>query len=61
LQIPRHTRLAPGQFPVLTGQITGQLAALVTKPTSTAVPLAGILFAQDIINHYNTKFSKALF
>jgi len=39
LQILRHTSLLPGQFPGLTGQMTGRLAALVTKPTTTAEPL----------------------
>jgi hypothetical protein len=40
LQKLRHALLAPGQFPGLTGQMTGRLAAPVTKPTTTDVPLA---------------------
>jgi len=47
LQILRHTSLLPGQFPGLTGQLTGRLAALVTKPTTTAVPLVQIWVAPD--------------
>jgi hypothetical protein len=40
LQIPRHTRLAPGQFPGLSGQLTGRLLRRVTFPNHIAVPLA---------------------
>ena len=36
----RHTRLAPGQFPGLTGQCTGRLLRRVTFPNHIAVPLA---------------------
>jgi len=35
----RHTRLAPGQFPGLTGQFTGRLLRRVTFPNHIAVPL----------------------
>jgi len=38
----RHTSLLPGQFPGLTGQMTGRLAALVTQTPSIAVPLCAI-------------------
>ena len=40
LQIMRHTSFLPGQFPGLTGHMTGRLAALVTQTPSIAVPLA---------------------
>jgi len=39
-QIPRHTGLLPGQLLRLIGTIDWPVAAPVTKPTTTAVPLA---------------------
>jgi hypothetical protein len=38
-QIPRHTGLLPGQFHRPIGTIDWPVAARVTKPTTTAVPL----------------------
>jgi hypothetical protein len=45
----RHTRLAPGQCPGLTGQLTGRLLRRVTQTTTTAVPLALINFRDNQI------------
>ena len=39
-QIPRHTGLLPGQFLRPIGTIDWPVAAPLTKPTTTAVPLA---------------------
>ena len=44
LQIPRHTRLAPGQFPGLTGQLHSRLLRRATFTNTTAVPLAAIIW-----------------
>ena len=43
----RHTRLAPGQCPGLTGQLTGRLLRRVTQTTTTAVPV-GFTFSDQV-------------
>jgi len=42
--------LLPGQFPGLTGQMTGRLAALVTQTPSIAVPLGVIALAIRLLS-----------
>ena len=41
-QIPRHALLTPGQFPGLTGQMTGRLLRRATFTSTTAVPISMI-------------------